>query len=313
MVSCLAAVMAARMTEIVRDDGSAVHLSYLPLPHVFERVNQMVMFAFGGRVGYYQGDTLKILDDLVALRPTFFPSVPRLLTRVHDKIMAGVNAAGGVKATLFHKALQAKVANLRQTEEGKGTLKHKLWDSVVFNPLKKRLGLDRVEVILTGSTPLSDEVMSFLRAAFGVPVIEGYGQTESAAVATITQPDDYTTGHVGIPLSSNEIALFDVPEMGYNSTDKKHGDIPCRGRGEICFRGVNVFKEYYKMPEKTAEALDQDGWLHSGDIGIWTVAGKLKIVDRKKNIFKLSQGEYVAAEKIENVLATDFDELCLWR
>lgn len=124
-----------------------MHLSYLPLPHVFERLNQAVMFAFGGRVGFFQGDTLKILEDLTALRPTFFPSVPRLLSRIYDKITAGVVEAGGIKAKLFQTALAAKLANLRKDERGQGSLTHRVWDTIVFGPLKKRLGLDRVEVI----------------------------------------------------------------------------------------------------------------------------------------------------------------------
>jgi len=103
----------------------------------------------------------------------------------------------------------------------------------------------------------------------------------------------------------NDIRLADVPDMGYLASDRTHGqgpsEMPCLGRGEVCFRGPNVFQGYYKMPEKTAEAIDEEGWLHSGDIGLWTIDGKLKIIDRKKNIFKLSQGEYVAAEKIENI------------
>jgi len=112
---------------------------------------------------------------------------------------------------------------------------------------------------------------------------------------------------VGPPLPVCDIRLQDVPDMGYLRTDTLHGEgskaMACRGRGEICFRGTNIFKGYYKMPDKTAEAIDSEGWLHSGDIGLWTEDGRLKIIDRKKNIFKLQQGEYVAPEKLENLNA----------
>lgn len=131
--------------------------------------------------------------------------------------------------------------------------------------------------------------------------------TETAAGAAITCVDDLVPGTVGPPLACNDIRLQDVPDMGYLRTDQVHGKgactIPCHGRGEVCIRGANVFKGYYKMPEKTAEAIDSEGWLHSGDIGLWTPDGNLKIIDRKKNIFKLQQGEYVAPEKIENLNA----------
>lgn len=289
--------------KIVADD---VHLSYLPLPHVFERLIQMLVISGGGSIGYFQGDTLKILDDLAALRPTLFPSVPRLLNRVYDKILAGVQEAGGVKGWLFNRALRDKVTGLRD-----GHLSHALWDRLVFGPLKKRLGFDRLRLMATGSAPIAGHVMDFLRAVFGVPVLEGYGQTESAAIITLTLSDDFSVGHVGIPAPCCEVMLEDVPEMGYLSSDTRHGadkgeagtgGEACMGRGEICFRGPNVFASYYKMPEKTAETVDDDGWCHTGDIGLWTADGKLKIIDRKKNIFKLSQGEYVAAEKVENVL-----------
>jgi long-chain acyl-CoA synthetase len=133
-------------------------------------------------------------------------------------------------------------------------------------------------------------------------VLEGYGQTESAAAATLTAyGDQSSTGHVGGPLANNEVKLVSVPEMDYLVTDEYHGrvveedgtvtseGIPCMGRGEICYRGANIFLGYFKNPEKTAEAKDEDGWLHSGDIGMFTPEGNLKIVDRKKNIFKLSQ------------------------
>lgn len=131
----------------------------------------------------------------------------------------------------------------------------------------------------------------------------GYGQTEGSAAATISLPDDVSTvGHVGGPTGVVEIALYDVPEMGYLHTDTSHRGIPCQGRGEICLRGPNVFKGYYKDEEKTRETVDDEGWLHSGDVGLWRLNGALQIIDRKKNIFKLSQGEYVAPEKIENIL-----------
>ena len=124
----------------------------------------------------------------------------------------------------------------------------------VFKGLKQKLGLDRVKVIITGSAPIASNVMNFLRAAFGCPVLEGYGQTESGGVATVTLPGDFSVGHVGVPAPSNEIALFDVPEMGYMSDDTEHSGEPVRGRGEICFRGPNVFAGYYKMPEKVRHA-----------------------------------------------------------
>nr|KAF6445769.1 hypothetical protein HJG63_000233 [Rousettus aegyptiacus] len=123
-------------------------------------------------------------------------------------------------------------------------------------------------------------------------VYEGYGQTECTAGCTFTTPGDWTSGHVGAPLPCNHIKLVDVEELNYWTR---------KGEGEICVRGPNVFKGYLKDPDKTKEALDSDGWLHTGDIGQWLPAGTLKIIDRKKHIFKLAQGEYVAPEKIENI------------
>lgn len=160
-----------------------------------------------------------------------------------------------------------------------------------------------IRSMVSGSAPLSKTVMIFYRIMLGVPVIEGYGQTENAACCSISLPDDMQTcGHVGIPNPAVEIVLVDVPEMGYRHTDTNHKGQRCQGRGEILSRGPTIFKGYFKAPEKTREAIDNEGWLHSGDIGLWTINGNLQIIDRKKNIFKLSQGEYVAPEKIENVI-----------
>ena len=124
-------------------------------------------------------------------------------------------------------------------------------------------------------------------------ISEGYGQTECVGPCTATLMGDETTGHVGPPLVSCIVKLVDVPEMDYNS---------CDGRGEILVKGPIVFQGYFKMPQLTSDTLDKDGWLHTGDIGYWSSDGTLRLIDRKKNIFKLQQGEYIAPEKIENIL-----------
>jgi len=282
-----------------------VHLSYLPLAHIFERLVQCALFMLGASVGFYHGNTLELTDDLQALRPTLFPSVPRLYNKIYDKIMAGAQA-GGIKTFLFNKAFASKEYYL----DHHNTVRHSVWDKVVFSKVAARVGLDRVRVLLTGSAPIAGHVLKFLRIAFSATLCEGYGQTECSAAATLTDPGDQASlGHVGGPLPCNEVKLVSVGEMGYTVADRVHGrddaggnpGIPCSGRGEVCYRGANVFAGYYKDAAKSAEAVDKDGWLHSGDIGLWDANGCLRIVDRKKNIFKLSQGEYVAAEKIENV------------
>ena len=299
-----------------------VHLSYLPLAHTFERLVQCAFQMSGAMIGFYQGDTLKITEDLKALRPTVFASVPRLYNRIYEKIMAGVEEKGGLGKALFLSALETKKSNLNAYN----TVKHSFWDALVFKGVAGKVGLDRVRVCLTGSAPIAPHVVEFVRCVFQTHVCEGYGQTENSAACTLTAfTDQATKNHVGGPLASNEIKLASVPEMGYLTTDKVHdrqvdketgkeinAGVPCFGRGEVCLRGVNIFMGYYKDKERTAEALDADGWLHTGDIGIWDSNQNLRIVDRKKNIFKLSQGEYVAAEKIEIVMAKSSFVASVW-
>ncbi|KAA8589150.1 hypothetical protein FQN60_010495, partial [Etheostoma spectabile] len=166
-----------------------------------------------------------------------------------------------------------------------------IWDRLIFRKVQASLG-GRVRLMLTGAAPISPAVLTFLRAAVGCQFYEGYGQTECTAGCTMTVPGEWNAGHVGAPLPCNTVKLVDVPEMNY---------LAANGEGEVCVKGTNVFQGYLKDPEKTAEAIDADGWLHTGDIGKWLPNGTLKIVDRKKHIFKLAQGEYIAPEKIENV------------
>ncbi|KAG0042525.1 hypothetical protein BGZ83_000358 [Gryganskiella cystojenkinii] len=267
-------------------------ISFLPLAHIMGRYLDSLATYSGCRLGYFRGDILTLLDDIVELKPTFFPAVPRLLNRIYAKLVAATVEAPGLVGALARRAVAAKLANL---EAGKG-VHHPLWDRLLFNKVKMALG-GNVQVIVTGSAPIAKEVLNFLRIAFGCVVLEGYGSTESMGTAMVTLSDEYIPGHVGGPRSGCDVKLVDVPEMNYLSTDKPFP------RGEICLRGPHIFSGYFKDEEKTKEALDSENWLHTGDIGFVDNRGCFTIIDRKKNIFKLAQGEYVAPEKIENVLS----------
>lgn len=283
---------------------TAVYLSVLPLAHIYERTVLSNMITRGGRVGFSQGNPAKIIDDLRALRPTVFCSVPRLLNRMHDSIQAKMAAGPTPIAMMFTTALSVKLRRLQKY----GVHDHAFWDRVFFRRIAESLGFDRCKLITCGSAPLSPDVLAFCRVAFCLNVLEGYGQTETCAAMTGSAFGDNSGGYVGGPVTSAEIKLVSVPEMGYEVTDRVHGDdlarIKCMGRGEICMRGPALFQGYFKQPERTREAMDDEGWLHTGDIGLWSPLGQLKIIDRKKNIFKLSQGEYVAPEKVESALCT---------
>ncbi|ORZ21636.1 hypothetical protein BCR42DRAFT_407978 [Absidia repens] len=290
--NCVAAIYgAAAVGDIgtfAQVTSTDCYISFLPLSHVFERVAMGLHVYRGASIGYYQGDTAKLLDDIAELKPTVFCAVPRLFNRIYDKVFAGVKAKGGLSSYLFFRAFNSKKSYLDKT------VHHWLWDRLVFGQVRAKLG-GRIRFILSGSAPVSPDVMDFMRICFSASVYEGYGQTENFCGGCLTLTNDNTSGVVGVPFPCSEIKLVDVPDMEYLSTDKP------QPRGEICIRGHSVMREYYKVPEKTTEALDADGWLHTGDIGKFDETGRLIIIDRLKNIFKLSQGEYVAPEKIEGV------------
>uniref|UniRef100_A0A4W6CD62 Arachidonate--CoA ligase n=1 Tax=Lates calcarifer TaxID=8187 RepID=A0A4W6CD62_LATCA len=274
-----------KSNELHQEQPKDVSISFLPLAHMFERVVQTVMYGAGARVGFFQGDIRLLPDDMKTLQPTIFPVVPRLLNRVYDKVQSG--AKSPFKKWLLNFAVDRKYSEVKE-----GIIRNNsIWDKLIFHKVQESLG-GRVRVMVTGAAPISPSVLNFLRAALGCQIFEAYGQTECTAGCTFTMPGDATSGHVGTPLPCNIVKLVDVEEMNYFASN---------GEGEVCIKGRNVFKGYLKDPEKTAEALDKDGWLHTGDIGKWLPSGVLKIIDRKKNIFKLAQGEYIAPEKIENV------------
>mmetsp|Transcript_3518 Transcript_3518/g.5348 ORF Transcript_3518/g.5348 Transcript_3518/m.5348 type:complete len:683 (+) Transcript_3518:179-2227(+) len=271
--------------DITPDD---CYISYLPLAHSLETCVHLLMLMCGASVGFYQGDVRKLFDDIAELKPTLMAGVPRVYARVYDKIRQIVDKKGFFTRALFKVGLSA------QTYWVKEGLRSWLLDQLLFSKMQSSLG-GRIRIMATGGAPMPAYLMDFLKVVFGCPIIQGYGMTENAA-ACIATPIGYPiSGPIGCPLGSNEFKLVSVEEMGYTVHDKPFP------RGEVCIFGANVFQGYWKLPEETERTLSKDGWLLTGDIGRLEADGALTIIDRKKNIFKLSQGEYVAAEALENI------------
>ncbi|MQL96029.1 hypothetical protein Taro_028700, partial [Colocasia esculenta] len=182
----------------------------------------------------------------------------------------------------------------------------RVFDRIVFNKVKEGLG-GKVRLILSGAAPLATHVEAFLRVVACAHVLQGYGLTESCAGTFVSLPNELSMlGTVGPPVPNVDVRLESVPEMGYDA-------LSSTPRGEICIRGKTLFSGYYKREDLTKEVLI-DGWFHTGDVGEWQPNGSLKIIDRKKNIFKLSQGEYVAVENLENIygLVSEIDSIWIY-
>ncbi|KAJ2780837.1 medium-chain fatty acid-CoA ligase faa2 [Coemansia interrupta] len=274
--------------------GPPVALSYLPLAHIYERFAEVYVMSAGGRIGMYSGNMLAVVDDLQTLRPNMFNSVPRMLNRIYDRLVAGTIHAPGLTGVIARRAVADKLANL---EAGRGN-RHAFWDRVIFGKIRALLG-GRLEFVLTGSAPIDKKVLQFLRVCFCCLVTEGWGATESCGLGIVNVAAENQAGRVGVPQQAVEVKLNDIPDMNYFATDS-----PCP-RGELMVRGPNIFGGYYKDAEKTREAIVEGGWLATGDVGRINADGTISIIDRKKNIFKLAQGEYVAPEALENVYGND--------
>jgi len=193
-----------------------------------ERVISHIILSRGASIGYFGGDVLKLKDDLTELKPTIFISVPRLFNRFYDAMNAKVNGLKGFSGTIAKKGLKAKLSNL--ASDGDPT--HAVYDRLVFNKFRAAVG-GKVRFCLSGSAPISKDVINFLKVALCCPIYEGYGQTETAAASCVTYSEDGEAGHVGGVMPYSELKLVDIPEMNYLSSDTKDGEpYP---RGEICF------------------------------------------------------------------------------
>ncbi|KAK6918229.1 AMP-dependent synthetase/ligase [Dillenia turbinata] len=281
-----------------------VYMSYLPLAHIFDRVIEECFVFSGASIGFWRGDVKLLIEDVEELKPTIFCAVPRVLERIYSGLTAKVSSGGVLKNLLFKFAYNVKEYNLV-----KG-VKHEdaapIFDKIVFSKVKQGLG-GKVRLILSGGAPLATHVEAYLRVVTCSHVLQGYGLTESCGGTFVSLPNNPDMlGTVGPPVPNVDIRLESVPEMGYDALS----DTP---RGEICIRGKTLFSGYYKREDLTKEVLI-DGWLHTGDIGEWQPSGSMKIIDRMKNIFKLSHGEYVAVENLENIygFATCIDSIWIY-
>ncbi len=258
-------------------------LSFLPISHVFERTINYYFQSVGISI-YFAENMGTISDNLREVCPHIFISVPRLLEKTYDKILSKGRDLHGIKKQIFFWAVNL---GMKYKVPSGNSFFYKLRlavaDKLVFSKWRAALG-GHIEIIVVGGAALQPRLATIFNAA-GIPTIEGYGMTESAPVISANRmpsTGDIRVGTVGPPLPGVEVRIAED--------------------GEILCKGPNVMMGYFREPEYTAEVIDADGWLHTGDIGIMVEERFLKITDRKKEMFKLSSGKYIAPQSIENKL-----------
>ncbi len=257
---------------------------FLPFAHSFAKVLE-VAFIRAGVPTAIDGVIDDVAVNLAAVRPTLMAGVPRVYEKLYNRVVTGAKEGSPLKYKIFQWALGVggEVSRLRREGRQPGGLlafKHRLADKLVYSKLKARLG-GRLRYLISGGAPLSRSIAEFFHAC-DILILEAYGLTENAAGATSNRPEHYKFGTVGRPLKGVEIKIDDD--------------------GEILIRGRNIMRGYYNLPEATAEALDADGWLHSGDVGQLDAEDFLTITDRKKDILVTAGGKNIAPQNIENML-----------
>ncbi|MFJ2846546.1 AMP-dependent synthetase/ligase [Streptomyces griseofuscus] len=264
-----------------------VQYLWLPLAHVFGKVLTSGQIETG-HVTAVDGRVDKIIENLPVVRPTYMAAVPRIFEKVYNGVAAKARESGAAKYRIFQWAAEvareyakAEQDNFRHT--GNRTVpfglaaKHKVADTLVYAKIREAFG-GRLRACVSGSAALAPEIGYFFAGA-GVHVLEGYGLTESSAASFVNPGEAYRTGTVGKPLPGTEVRIADD--------------------GEILLRGPGIMQGYHKLPDKTTEVLESDGWFHTGDIGELSPDGYLRITDRKKDLIKTSGGKYVAPAEVE--------------
>ncbi|WPH04243.1 acetyl-CoA synthetase-like protein [Acrodontium crateriforme] len=290
-----AVAAASSSMTICRQTKNDVVCSYLPLAHIFERVTEGAAIWAGAAIGFFHGNIIELVEDFKLLRPTALSSVPRLYNRFGGAIKGQTVEAPGFKGSLSRHVVQTKLNNLVQAPQGKASNTHMFYDRIWSRKVSAALGLERAATMVSGSAPIDPTLQQFLRVVFSNNFVQGYGLTETYAIALCQLVGDFSAGNCGAVAIGSEVCLMDVPDMEYLSSDKPHP------RGELLIRGPTVFKEYFKNETETKKAMTEDGWFRTGDIASIDELGRVKIIDRRKNVLKLAQGEYISPERIENV------------
>ncbi len=257
-------------------------LSYLPLSHIAEQIVSVFgPVAFGGCT-WFAESMERLGDNLREVRPDFFLGVPRVWEKIQERMQAAGAQSSGPRRRLVAWARGVGLRGGYAAQEGRPMpILYGLVRALVFKKVRARLGLDRARVLVTSAAPIARSTLEFF-LSLGLPICEVYGMSECTGPGTISTPQRYRTGKAGFVFPGAELAIA--------------------ADGEICMRGRHVFKGYYRDPDGTAEALDADGWLHSGDIGEVDAEGFLQITDRKKDLIITAGGENVAPQLVEGYL-----------
>ncbi len=262
-------------------------ISFLPLCHVFERVVEY-FYLYKGVSIYYAQSIETLGEDLKEIKPTIMPTVPRLLEKVYDKIIAKGSSLRGLKKALFFWAVRL---GLRHEYGGKNGILYELQlaiaNKIIFNKWREAVG-GRIRYIFSGASALQERIAKIFTAA-KMPILEGYGLSETSPVISVNlaHTKNACYGTVGPVIEGVELKL-------------QHEEGMKEGEGEITIKGPNIMLGYYNKPEETKKVIDKEGWFHTGDIGRLIEGKYLKITDRKKEIFKTSGGKYIAPQVMEN-------------
>lgn len=277
IISNIDGIITAESLPLLSDERA---LSFLPLCHIYERTDVYVYMYYGVSV-YYAESMETIADNLREIKPHVFATVPRLLEKVYDKIVAKGFELSGIKKQLFFWALNLGLKYDPMKPMGWWyDIQLKIARKLIFSKWQEALG-GNIKLIASGSAALQPRLSRVFWAA-EIPIAEGYGLTETSPVISSSILSDFRVGCVGTVLPNIDLKIAED--------------------GEICVKGPSIMKGYYKKPEATAEAIDAEGWFHTGDIGELSEGKYLKITDRKKEIFKTSGGKYVAPQLVENKL-----------